>query len=131
MNSHPFDAYQSPPTVRQSQAPPVLRPVDPLKWRPLFPPEPDAQTSSDGACPLCHRQPTSIGLVLGVLVLFGTAVSLIALFHAEIRAFLATMKNIAPGHSFEEQTIGCVAFGLSAASLLGLVRILSQRGGRS
>jgi uncharacterized membrane protein YqhA len=44
----------------------------------------------------------------------------------EITATLATMKNIGPGHTTEEKTIGLLALGLVAAFLLGVVKILTQ-----
>ena len=52
------------------------------------------------------------GLVLGVTL------------HRQIGGFLGTMTAIGPGHAPEEQTIGLIAFGLVAISLLGLIKIV-------
>jgi uncharacterized membrane protein YqhA len=44
----------------------------------------------------------------------------------EITATLMTMKNIGPGHTTEDKTIGLLALGLVAAFLLGVVKTLTQ-----
>ena len=49
---------------------------------------------------------------------------------AEIGVFLASMKDIGPGHTAEEKTIGLLAFGLVLVTIVAVVKILSQSAGR-
>ena len=42
----------------------------------------------------------------------------------EIGVFLSSMKNIGPSHSPEEQTLGLIAFGLVAITIVAVVKIL-------
>lgn len=48
-----------------------------------------------------------------------------------IAAFLATMRDIGPGHTPEEQLKGLLAFGLVLISILGVIRILARSDGDS
>lgn len=44
----------------------------------------------------------------------------------EITGFLGTMKDIGPGHSPEEQTVGLIAIGLVLVTIVALVKILTH-----
>lgn len=48
----------------------------------------------------------------------------------EIRGFVATMTEIGPGHSPEEQIVGLLAFGLSAVIILAALKIVLNSNGR-
>jgi hypothetical protein len=43
-----------------------------------------------------------------------------------VSAFLSSMKDIGPGHSADEQTIGLIAFGLVGVCIVAIVKILTQ-----
>ncbi len=60
------------------------------------------------------------------LILFVVAVVLFIANRDQIVGFLMTMKDIGPGHSPEEQTIGLIALGLTLVSLLAALRIVLQ-----
>ena len=66
-----------------------------------------------------------IAFVLGLAALF-----LLLKVPVQIGAFLGAVRNVGPGHSFEEQTVGLVACGLIFVTLLGLIRILGQNNRR-
>ncbi len=60
---------------------------------------------------------------------FGMTIAVILLFKeygSEIIGFLRSMKNIGPGHSTEEKTIGLMAFGLIAILVVSIVKIITQ-----
>lgn len=44
----------------------------------------------------------------------------------EISGFLMAMKDIGPGHTTEEKTIGLVAFALVGVLIIAMVKILAQ-----
>ena len=54
------------------------------------------------------------------IVAFWVAVKLLP----EIRAFLATMRDLGPGHDPDDRTLGLIAVGLLGAVLVAIVRIL-------
>ena len=63
--------------------------------------------------------------------LFAFALAVFALVVAvkgrhEIGAFLATLGALGPGHTPDEQTVGLVAFGLLAVTILALALILKS-----
>lgn len=65
------------------------------------------------------------------LILFVVAVVLFIANREQIVGFLVSMKDIGPGHSPGQQTIGLIAFGLTLVSLLAALRIVLQdRSGR-
>ena len=47
--------------------------------------------------------------------------------HEEIAAFLGAMGQIGPGYSPEEQSMGLIAFGLVAVTIVALAKILVER----
>jgi hypothetical protein len=47
-----------------------------------------------------------------------------------VRGFLGSMRDIGPGHTAEEKTIGLVAFGLVGTCLVAIVKILTQNRGK-
>ena len=56
-----------------------------------------------------------------------TALVLLFQFRGPTTAFLASMPNIGPGHTIEEKTIGLIAFGVTAALLVAVLRILTRK----
>ena len=62
------------------------------------------------------------------------AITVLVINWREMTGFLATMKNIGPGHTAEEQTIGLLALGLVFISIVAMLRIAveivrAERGG--
>ncbi len=68
--------------------------------------------------------------ILG-LILVIVAVVLFVRNRNEIVGFLATIKQIGPGHTPEELTIGLLSFGLIVISILAAVRITQNTNDRS
>jgi hypothetical protein len=62
------------------------------------------------------------------LILFVVAGVLFIANREQIVGFLMSMKNIGPGHSPGEQTVGLIAFGLTMVSLLAALRMILQSG---
>jgi hypothetical protein len=62
-----------------------------------------------------------IGLILLVIALW-----LLLRHRQAIDAFLSSMKDIGPGHSADEKTIGLIAFGLVGVCLVAIVKILTR-----
>jgi uncharacterized membrane protein YqhA len=62
-----------------------------------------------------------IALILLVLAL----ILLVKLLPAMV-VFLASMKDIGPGHTTDEKTIGLIALGLVGVLLVAVVRILTS-----
>ena len=68
--------------------------------------------------------------ILGLVLVIVAVVLFVGNRH-EIIGFLATMKQIGPGHTPEELTIGLVSFGLIVISILAAVRISQNTNDRS
>lgn len=49
----------------------------------------------------------------------------------EIVGFVMSMRNIGPGHTPEEQTIGLIALGLIGVIIVAVVKILTQNNQRN
>ena len=64
-------------------------------------------------------------LIAFALALF--ALVIVLTMPRTIVSFLATMKNIGPGHTPEEQTLGLIAFGLLLVTIVALARIAASR----
>ena len=58
-------------------------------------------------------------LAIGALTLF-------LKYRPQISGFLSMMTMIGPGHDSEEKTLGLIAFGLIAISLVAIVRLLTH-----
>lgn len=63
---------------------------------------------------------------IAALILAVVIIVLLAKNGPAIGAFLGSMKDIGPGHTAEEKTIGLIAFGLIGACLVAIVRILTH-----
>jgi hypothetical protein len=63
--------------------------------------------------------------IVALMLAIGT-LTLFLKYPAQISGFLASMQLIGPGHDPDEQTLGLIAFGLVAISLVAIVRLLTQ-----
>ena len=63
--------------------------------------------------------------IIALILLVIAALLAIKLLPA-IAAFLASMKDIGPGHTRDEKTFGLIALGLVGMLLVAVVRILSR-----
>lgn len=61
------------------------------------------------------------------LILLIIALVLAVKFLPAMMAFLGSMKDIGPGHTADEKTIGLMAFGLVAILLVAIVKVLTTR----
>ena len=68
---------------------------------------------------------------IAAAALFLFAMVLLIANWREIEAFVGSVRSIGPNGTTEERVTGLIAFGVILVSLLGLVRILSSRGGQS
>lgn len=61
------------------------------------------------------------------LILLVISAVLAVRFLPAMMSFLSTMKDIGPGHTTDDKTIGLIAFGLVGITLVAVVRILTTR----
>lgn len=66
---------------------------------------------------------------IAVLAFALIALCVICTHGNEIRAFLANMTRIGPGHSNDEVTAGLIAFGLVGVIIVAIVRLLTNSHG--
>lgn len=62
-----------------------------------------------------------------VLLLAVFALVLLVSNRFELTSILATVRDIGPGHTPEEQTLGLMTLGLALVSLVAIVRLLTAR----
>jgi len=60
------------------------------------------------------------------LILLVIALVLAVNFLPSLIAFLGSMKDIGPGHTTDEKTVGLIAFGLVGILLVAVVKVLTH-----
>ena len=60
------------------------------------------------------------------LILLVIALVLAVNFLPALIAFLGSMKDIGPGHTTDEKTVGLIAFGLVGILLVAVVKVLTH-----
>lgn len=62
-----------------------------------------------------------------VAAMLGLAALIILLrYREQVAAFLGTVKKLGPGNSPEDMTLGLIVLGFGAATLVAIVRILTN-----